>query len=197
MRYEAGHKAETRRRVLTEAARDIRAKGPQGIALAGIMARAGLTHGGFYAHFPSRDALVAAAIETMFDDARARFDFSVAAASPRTTLRAYIDFYLSASHRDERERGCPLAALSGDIARFEPAARERFGAGIAALTVRLETLLHKNGIADPPTTAASLLAELVGALSLSRAIADPAQSDALLQRCRRGLYLRFDLGSDQ
>src|ERR1700754_2740159 len=107
MRYGEDHKEQTRARVLQEAAREIRAKGPDGIGVAAIMARAGLTHGGFYAHFKSKDALVAAALDTMFEDMRARFERRASDADPRTALRAYVDFYLSAMHRDARDRGCP------------------------------------------------------------------------------------------
>ena len=117
MRYSNDHKAGTRQRVLKEAAREIRAKGPDGVAVAGVMARAGLTHGGFYAHFESKDAMIADAIGTMFEDARARAGTLDQGGDPRAALRAYVDFYLSPAHRDNRDRGCPLPTLSGDLAR--------------------------------------------------------------------------------
>ncbi|MDB5707573.1 MAG: transcriptional regulator [Sphingomonas bacterium] len=193
MRYDSDHKSETRRRVLKEAAREIRAKGPGGVAVAGIMARAGLTHGGFYAHFESKEALIAAAIETMFESARRRFDMTATDADPRVALLGYVDFYLSPEHRDSREHGCPLPALSGDLARLDPEARERFGEGVAGLTGRLAGALRQHGIADAEAAGASMLAELVGAVTLSRAVADPAQSDAILQRARASVIARFSL----
>lgn len=195
MRYDSEHKSETRKRVLKEAARDIRAKGPGGIAVAGIMARAGLTHGGFYAHFKSKDDLIAEAIGTMFDDARARFDASDATIDPAAALNAYIDFYLSPRHRDSRERGCPLPALSSDLARLDPIPRARFGVGIAALTARLSDALDRHGIADSDVAASSMLSELVGAVSLARAVDDAAQSDAILKNAAAMLRHRFDLES--
>ena len=88
MRYSNEHKAETRRRVLKEAAQEIRAKGPDGVAVAGVMARAGLTHGGFYAHFESKDAMIADAIGTMFDDARGRSDAIEQTDDPRAITPA-------------------------------------------------------------------------------------------------------------
>src|SRR6202161_3125927 len=118
MRYDAEHKQKTRERVLREAAKAIRAEGPHQIAVAGIMARAGLTHGGFYAHFASKDDLIVAAIESMFDDAVANFERRTAGKSPADALRTYIDFYLSPGHRNARETGCPLASLSADIPRL-------------------------------------------------------------------------------
>jgi TetR/AcrR family transcriptional repressor of nem operon len=190
MRYDSDHKGETRRRVLKEAAREIRAKGPAGVAVAGIMARAGLTHGGFYAHFESKEALIAAAIETMFESAGRRFDLTDIDGDPQATLTAYVDFYLSPEHRDAREYGCPLPSLSGDLARLDPAARVRFGEGVARLTGRLAGLLARNGIAKPENAAGSILAEMVGAVALARAVADPAQSNAILARARASVIAR-------
>ncbi|WCM27721.1 TetR/AcrR family transcriptional regulator [Sphingomonas sp. QA11] len=197
MRYDGDHKSETRRRVLKEAAREIRAKGPGGVGVAGIMARAGLTHGGFYAHFDSKEALVAAAIETMFESAGRRFDATAAGDDPRAALRAYVDFYLSPGHRDAREHGCPLPALSGDLARLDPEARTRFGQGVAGLTARLADALGRHGMADSEAAGGSMLAEMVGAVTLSRAVADPAQSDAILDRARASVIARFSLGDMQ
>ncbi len=197
MRYDSDHKSETRQRVLKEAAREIRAKGPGGVAVAGIMARAGLTHGGFYAHFESKEALIAAAIETMFESAARRFDRSAAHDDPGTALRAYVDFYLSPGHRDSREHGCPLPALSGDLARLDPEARVRFGKGVAGLTGRLADALGRLGVADPELAGASMLAEMVGAVTLSRAVADSAQSDKILERARASVIARFRLGDVQ
>jgi AcrR family transcriptional regulator len=114
MRYDAEHKAKTRERVLKEAAKAIREDGPDRIAVAGIMAKAGLTHGGFYAHFKSKDELVAAAIGEMFKDASTRFAKSTEGYSPNAGMVRYIDFYLSEDHRDRRATGCPVTALAAD-----------------------------------------------------------------------------------
>jgi len=192
VRYSGDHKAETRKRVLKEAAREIRAKGPDNVAVAGVMARAGLTHGGFYAHFASKDALVSEAIGTMFDDARVR-TVNMDSDDPRMALRTYIDFYLSAAHRDSRERGCPLPALSGDLARSSASARSRFGTGVAALTTKLARLLERLGQPQPVAEASMMLAQLVGALVLSRAVGDIAQSDSILADTHAALIARYAL----
>ncbi len=192
MRYSNDHKAETRQRVLKAAAREIRAKGPDNVAVAGVMARAGLTHGGFYAHFASKDALIGEAIGTMFDDARGR-TATMDSDDPRTALRAYVDFYLSVAHRDSRERGCPLPALSGDLARSNTKARVRFGTGVAALTAKLAQALERLGVAHPAAEASSMLAQMVGAVALSRAVDDAAQSDAILTNSHAALIARYGL----
>lgn len=194
MRYSNDHKAETRQRVLSEAAREIRAKGPDGVAVAGVMARAGLTHGGFYAHFESKDAMIAEAIGTMFADARERSDMIDRVADPRAALRAYVDFYLSPAHRDRRDRGCPLPTLSGDLARSGDAQRERFGIGVEALTARLARALGAIGVSDPHGEGSAMLAQMVGAVALSRAVADPIQSNAILADAHAALVGRYRLG---
>jgi len=197
VRYSNEHKAETRRRVLKEAAQEIRAKGPDGVAVAAVMARVGLTHGGFYAHFESKDAMIADAIGTMFDDARGRSDAIEQTSDPRAALKAYIDFYLSPAHRDRRERGCPLPALSGDLARSGEQQRARFGKGMEALTLRLAKALGGIGIAEAHAEGSAMLAQMVGAVALSRAVADPAQSDAILADVHALLVARYGLEERQ
>ena len=193
MRYDAEHKQKTRERVLKEAAKAIRANGPQQIAVAGVMASAGLTHGGFYAHFKSKDDLVAAAIGEMFNDARGRFAWATADRTPAEGLEAYINFYLSRGHRDARETGCPVTALAADLPRLEGASREEYGQGVERLSKALAGHLAQLGHDDPQGLGRSVLAEMVGALSLSRAVADPEQSDLILKTSRRALKRRLGL----
>lgn len=193
MRYDAEHKQKTREQVLAEAAKAIRADGPDRIAVAGIMAKVGLTHGGFYSHFTSKDDLIARSIEQMFVDARRRFGRSTENLSALEGLVAYIDFYLSPAHRETRDVGCPLAALSADLPRMPVAAREGFGRGVADLTNALAGLMRAAGYDDVETLAPSILSELVGALSLSRAVVDPEQSDAFLDRSRAAVKRRLGL----
>ena len=193
MRYDAEHKERTRARVLKEAAKAIRAEGPHRIGVAGVMAKAGLTHGGFYAHFASKDDLVIAAMSRMFDEASAKFDSLTAGKPHAEALQAYMDFYLSKQHRNARDTGCPLPSLSADLPRLGDAARRQFAAGVAGLTARIGGLLSALGRPDAEILASSALAEMVGALSLARGVADPKQSDAILKASRNGLKLRLGL----
>lgn len=197
MRYSTEHKAATRERVLKEAAKEIRERGPDNVAVAGVMARVGLTHGGFYAHFASKDALVKEAIGTMFADARKRTERIDANGDPRAVLRAYVDFYLSPAHRDSRDRGCPLPTLSGDFARSQPATRDRFGAGVEGIASRLARPLAALGYADAQAESHALLAQLVGGVALARAVGDPALSDAMLADTHASIVARYGLESAQ
>jgi len=185
MRYDTEHKQKTRTKVLQAAAKAIRTDGPHRVAVAGVMADAGLTHGGFYAHFASKDELIAAAIEHMFGEARARVQHEMGGRAPAEGLAAYIDFYLSRKHRDARGSGCPMAALASDLPRLDEALREQFAAGVRRLT----TTLGENVDVEAP----SVVAELIGALSLARIELDPKRSDAILSASRHQLKQRLGL----
>ena len=197
MRYDAEHKEKTRARVLKEAAKAIRAEGPHRIAVAGVMAKAGLTHGGFYAHFKSKDDLVSAAVEHMFDTAKTRFARETDGRSPAEGLAAYIDFYLSPLHRDARSTGCPVTALAADLPRMEGDVREQYGQGVTRLAGRIAGHLTMLGHDEAESLGRSVLAELVGALSLSRAVADPDQSNLILETSRAALKRRLGLETTQ
>ena len=192
MRYEPEHKSETRDRVLKAAARSMRADGPQKLGVAAVMAKAGLTHGGFYAHFPSRDALVTATVERLFEDSRSRFATETEGFPPSEAFERYIDFYLSPAHRDTRTAGCPLPFLTGDAYRLPPDARAVFAAGVTGLETKLAGLLFALGGEAARYEAGSVLAELVGALSLARAEPEAERSQAILDRSRAALKARFE-----
>jgi TetR/AcrR family transcriptional repressor of nem operon len=193
MRYDKEHKARARERILEAAARAIRAEGPERIGVASVMKEAGLTHGGFYAHFDSKDELVAAAVGKMFEGPYSRLAAASEGRSPAEALSAYIDFYLSPGHRDAPERGCPLPALSGEMVRLPEAARDRFAEGAGTLRAALARLLAKLGKAEPESLAASVGAELVGAVAMARTVTDRPRSDAMLEASRQALKERLGL----
>lgn len=193
MRYDKDHKAKARERILDAAAKAIRREGPERIGVASVMKQAGLTHGGFYAHFPSKDALVAEAVGRMFEGPYSRFAAETEGRSPAEAMAAYVDFYLSPAHRDARDRGCPLPALSGEMARMPEAARGQFNKGAGQLRGALAGFLATMGKGDPDTLAASVMAELVGAMALARTEGDKARSDAMLAASRAALKERLGL----
>src|SRR5262245_40577680 len=103
MRYSDTHKEETRKKVVKAAARAVRARGPEGVGVAEIMAEAGLTHGGFYAHFPSKESLVVAAIEEAFGASARRFARMTGGLSHPDALDAFVESYVSPAHRAQPE----------------------------------------------------------------------------------------------
>lgn len=193
MRYDNEHKERTRQRVLSEAAAAIRIAGPDGIGVAGLMARAGLTHGAFYAHFESKEDLVAQAITYMFEETYQRFFARTEHPDPAIAMEKLIDAYLSARHREHPERGCPLPSLAGELARLSGHARQNFVAGLHRLTSSVARRIGDLGRSDD--IAPSVVAELAGALALSRTAANQSESDALLETSRRAIKARIGLAS--
>jgi TetR/AcrR family transcriptional regulator, transcriptional repressor for nem operon len=193
VRYDIEHKQKTRTRVLDAAASAIRLAGPDKVGVAGVMAEAGLTHGGFYAHFASKDELVTAAIEHMFEQARARFAHETEGRDAAAGLGAYIDFYLSKKHRDMRDAGCPIPALASDLPRLAEETRAIYAEGVQRLVARVTTLLTQLGHSGAEREARSTVAELIGALSLARVEPDAKRSDTILASSRQQLKQRLGL----
>ncbi|HEX4179591.1 MAG TPA: TetR/AcrR family transcriptional regulator [Caulobacteraceae bacterium] len=190
MRYAEDHKRETRAKVLKAASRVIRQNGPDRVAVAGVMAEVGLTHGGFYAHFASKDDLLVQAIGQMFVEARQNFEHRVDKLPPAAALTTYFDFYLSTDHRDRRDWGCPLPALAADLPRLPPEPRNSYGKGVAGLTGLIAQRLRDAGKDSPEAMAASILSEMVGAVALARAVVDTEQSDRILKASREAIRSR-------
>jgi TetR/AcrR family transcriptional repressor of nem operon len=192
MRYDVEHKQKTREKVLDAAAEALRAEGPHRLGVAGVMAKAGLTHGGFYAHFQSKEDLLACALDHMFQRSRFRRIDQDETLAPAGKLVAFIDYYLSPTHRDS-PIGCPMPALAADASRLTPEIRAAFSAGAARMTGRIGELLGDLGHADPDDLATSTVAEMVGGLVLARAEPDRARSDLMLERSKHVLKQRLNL----
>ncbi|TFY97730.1 TetR/AcrR family transcriptional regulator [Ramlibacter humi] len=181
----------THDRIVRTAAHAIRGAGFAGIGVADVMKRAGLTHGGFYAHFPSRDDLLAEALEQAGHDSRERLKAGMEAsvAKGHSRFRALVDNYLADRHLRSPDTGCPVAALGSEMPRQTAQVRD-------AAVVRVEALL--SGVADAlgpkaPAGAAGVVAgQLVGTLQLARTLGDNARGRALLVATRRSLLEQFD-----
>lgn len=192
MRYSDTHKEETRTKVVKAAASAVRAKGPDGVGVAEIMAEAGLTHGGFYAHFPNKEALVVAAIDEAFGQSARLFAKLTEGMAPAEALSAFVDSYVTPEHRARPERGCPVATLSSDLPRQGQAVREAYERGVRRLIARIAAWLPE-GIQDRSSLAASLVAEMAGVVALSRAIADDAEAARLLADARARIKVRMGI----
>lgn len=187
------HKAKTRARILDEAARALRAGGTEGISVAALMQRAGLTHGGFYAHFTSRDDLVAHAVDRMFQDSERMLTRFLDASPGANGLSELIDYYLSESAMRTLDRGCPLPGLSGEVTRMPEPARARFEAAILTFRGAIADALAAMAVDEPEVQAASVLSEMVGALLLARALSDKGAACEHLAAARRSLKRRLGL----
>lgn len=179
----------THERILDTAARAIRRAGYGGIGVADIMKEAGLTHGGFYAHFPSRDAMLVEAMAWAGKDSERRLTSRLAKADPRgaSPLRALIDSYLSPAHLAAPEAGCPVAALVSEMPRQSAEVREAGRSRVQALLDRVRQVLPEADAAQ----AMVIVSSLVGALQLARALGDNAEGHALLAANREALLNRY------
>jgi len=172
MRYDAEHKERTRVRLLTEAAIMLREEGPHGLSVVTLMKRQGLTHGGFYAHFESKDDLIARAIDVMFDRNCERFLLRTRGLDGEAALSSYIAYYLSPAHVNKPGQGCPIPAIAMDVARLEPLARKRFEQGVTRLATLVAKPFERLGRAPEAAQAEALtlLTELSGAVIMARGV---------------------------
>jgi AcrR family transcriptional regulator len=181
----------THDRIVATAARAIRRGGFNGVGVADIMKEAGLTHGGFYAHFASRNALLTEALERAGQEGMARVAKEVETRRQQgaSAFRALVEGYLAEGHLGECDRMCAVAALASEIPRQSPDVREA-----AAQRVRgLIALVRQSLPAHVPAASVSMIVcQLVGALQLSRALGDNAEGKALLAATRDGLLAQFD-----
>ncbi|WP_437609288.1 TetR/AcrR family transcriptional regulator [Erwinia sp. V71] len=187
------HKARTRLRILDEAASAMRVLGTEGIGVATLMKRAGLTHGGFYAHFSSRDDLVVQTLNHIFEQSLTSLATILHEPDAQTALCDFIDAYLSDTVRNAPEQNCPLPALSGEAARLPQEARARFDQGVQGLHQLICSRLQQRGQDDAETLAMSALAEMIGAMSLARACPDDARAAQILAISRHSLKQRLQL----
>jgi len=179
MRVSRAQAEANRDAVINAASRLFREHGFDGIGLKDLMKGAGLTQGGFYKQFESKDDLAALASRRAMESAIRRW--SSVAASSSEPLRAVVDLYLSAGHRGETGDGCPLVALGSDAARQSPEVRTPFQDGIKAHLQVLEELMPEKGEPDADEKAMVVLSLMVGAVTLSRIMTDPDMSDRLLE----------------
>jgi TetR/AcrR family transcriptional repressor of nem operon len=192
MRYPRAHKVETRRRIVEAASLAFRERGVAETGVDEVMRRAGLTHGGFYAHFQDKTELVAEACAAAFDAAVPNLDRIAALPSRAARARLLIDSYLSLRHRENRGSGCVVVAVGADASRLRGGARAGYSQGLTRHIDRLCDALRLSN--DPQRNrerVTHLMSSLVGALLFARAIDDPARSDELLQSMRRHLRAEF------
>jgi TetR/AcrR family transcriptional repressor of nem operon len=184
MRYRQGHKAQTRQRILREASQRLRSEGIGRLAIDDLMRRLDLTHGGFYAHFASKDALVAEACAQEFTPEEAEIIVGPADALAEDALASLISHYLSARHRDRPEMGCYLPALAGEMAHASPVTRQTFTRAFQRYVARVAQRLPGETPQARTDTALVLLSAMAGAVAVSRALDAPALSEHLLVVCR-------------
>jgi TetR/AcrR family transcriptional repressor of nem operon len=192
MRYVKGHGLRTRSRIVEEASYGLRQRGADGMSVADLMKLAGLTHGGFYAHFESREALVVEAFALAME--RTIVHWLAEELPPEERFDAFVQGYLSSSHRNDRAHGCVLPALGADIARSSPKARRAFGQKFGEMIDMVTRMLPEMSSEGAREAATSALATMMGAIVLARAVGDKNMSDDILAAGRQALRRRAAAG---
>jgi len=175
--------AQNRERILDAAARLFRERGFEGIGVADTMKAAGLTHGGFYGHFSSKEDLIAQACARAFSRSHQRWSRR-AGSTPDDPLSSIIRSYLTPRHRDDPGTGCALAALGPDVARHGPGVRRAVTEGLRSAFNLLSGLVPGKSETARRQKAIGTYASLVGAMIMARAVGDPALSQEILDAVR-------------
>jgi TetR/AcrR family transcriptional repressor of nem operon len=185
MRYAKNRKSETHARIVKNASSRLRRTGPSGIAIADIMKESGLTHGGFYAHFKSRDALIDAAYRDALDGIADRWRSRADQAPDGEKLAAIVNGYLTAEHRDDVGNGCVLPALGAEVARANAKTRRVY-------TEKLEEMIalvaeHQPGRMSKAARerAIGTIATMIGSMLMARAAGNSELSSDILRAGRR------------
>jgi AcrR family transcriptional regulator len=183
-------KDETHERIVEVASRALRRHGYSGTGVAAVMQEAGLTHGGFYAHFGSRDALLVEALARASQESGALLARAVVAGKAKgvSPFRALIETYLAEAHLGQLEIGCPVAALGCDMPRQSKSVRKASARGVQQLIAAVRATLPAASAASATTIAGTL----VGSLQLARALGDNAEGKEHLASVREGLLAAYD-----
>ncbi len=193
MRYDLEHKARTWHRLVAEAALCLRQEGPHGVKLADLMHRQGLTHGGFYAYFASKDDLIAQAIEVMFSWAIQRFALCMSDVTPQAGLGRYIDYYLDWDESGDWAHDSAITAIGCDVTQMDGGLHQRFDAGFAGLQRLVATAFVRLDLGHEAALmqATVLLTEIAGALHVARTAKTPAARHYICRSIREAIRTRL------
>jgi TetR/AcrR family transcriptional repressor of nem operon len=184
MRKSKVETAKTRERILKAAGAEFAANGITEAALARVMAAAGLTHGGFYRHFASKDQLVAEACSKTLLSLIAGLESRISGRFPKQALPLLLDIYVSRAHRDQPRTGCPLAALGSELARKDKKTRDTATEGFLRLSRLIASQLENVPFRDREARSMAIVAAMVGAVTLARIVPDSRISDSVLAGTR-------------
>ncbi|HEX4756874.1 MAG TPA: TetR/AcrR family transcriptional regulator [Terracidiphilus sp.] len=191
MRYDAEHKSSTRRKIVKGASRQLRKKGLNGPTVATLMKGSGLTHGGFYKHFSSRDDLVVEAVEESLRELTQTLIDAAERSGARAPWKSIIKTYLSRERCDEADRGCPIAALAPDIARTPSAMKRRISAAILKFREELIPFMPGQTLEQKSLNFLMIITSMVGAIVIARTMPELAVRQAILETVRDRLLASF------
>jgi TetR/AcrR family transcriptional repressor of nem operon len=191
MRYAPEHKGEIHQKIVKDASRRVRAEGVTGAAVSAVMRDAGLTHGGFYKHFGSKDELLTESLGEAFRDIADRLGDAGEHSPPGTAWKAIVKIYLSPEHCDHAECGCPLAALGPELARADEGLKGRILTELVKYKSRMLPLMPGRRTADQERAFFAIFSTMIGAIAIARMLPDQAARAKVLANAREFLFRSF------
>jgi TetR/AcrR family transcriptional regulator, transcriptional repressor for nem operon len=191
MRYRPEHKAAVHEKIVKDASRRVRAEGMNGAAVAAVMRDTGLTHGGFYKHFASKDALLQESVGEAFQDIGDMLVDAAEQSRSEAPWKAIVKTYLSLEYCDHVERGCPLTALAPELARVGKKMRGPIFAQLVNYKSRMVPFMPGRRAADKERAFFSIFATMIGAVDIARMLPEPAMREKVLSIAREFLLRSF------
>src|SRR5580658_2185750 len=191
MRYAPEHKFEIHQKIVKDASRRVRAKGLSGAAVSAVMKDAGLTHGGFYKHFESKDDLLLESLREGFREIEDALAHAAEQSPPGDAWKAIVKAYLSLELCEHPERGCPLAALSPELARADKRMKPRIAAELVNYKGRMVPFMPGERTADKERAFFAIFSTMIGAVALARLLPDRAMREKVLANARDFLLRSF------
>jgi TetR/AcrR family transcriptional repressor of nem operon len=191
MRYPAEHKAEVHQKIVKDASRRVRAEGLNGTAVAAVMRDTGLTHGGFYKHFGSKDELVMESLREAFRDIGDKLVRVAEQSRSEAAWKAIVKSYLSLEYCDHVERGCPLPALAPEMARVDETMRNQVLAELIKYRDRMLPFMPGRRTADKERAFFVIFSSMIGAVEIARMMPDRAAQEKVLASTREFLLRSF------
>jgi len=191
MRYEPEHKKQTRDRIVRNAARKVRAEGLSGPGVASVMKSSGLTVGGFYKHFRSKDELLAEAIAQGFSEFSEKVFASLKSLPPENRWKEVVRWYLSPEHCNRPDTGCPVVTLAPEIARTKLSVRKRVASLMKELTERWAEFMPGGTPGEQERNFFVIFSAMAGAVAMARLFVEPADRERVLASARDYLLTSF------
>lgn len=191
MRYRPEHKDEIHQKIVKDASRRIRSEGITGAAVSAVMKDAGLTHGGFYKHFGSKDELLMESVGEAFGEMAERLAYVAEQARPGTAWKAIVKAYLSVEHCDHAECGCPLAAIAPELARAGEAMKSPIFEELQRYRSRMLPFMPGRRTADKERAFFSIFSTMIGAIEIARMMPEKAIREKVLTSAREFLLHSF------
>ncbi len=191
MRYRPEHKAEVRQKIVKDASQRVRAEGMNGAAVAEVMRDTGLTHGGFYKHFGSKDELLMESLDEAFRDIAEKLALAAEQSRSEAPWKAIVKSYLSLEYCEHPERGCPLPALAPELARVDEKMRSRIFAELVNYRDRMVPFMPGRRTADKQRAFFIIFSAMTGAVEIARMLPDRAAQEKVLASTREFLLRSF------